>query len=77
MNDSGSVRSILTKILAKNIPHTTPTAGLVASADMKDLKTFSSETINVLRKVATTTKYNDWMREDERLTVVDVDHKKP
>ena len=71
MIESGSGFCIITKTLAKNFIRTTPTARWIASADEKDLKTFSNEPIKVLGKLATTVTYNDWTCEDACLAVVD------
>ena len=66
-----AVCSIKTKTLANNNLKTTPTARWVASACEKGLKTFSSEIIKVLDKIATTVVYNKRMCEDACLIVED------
>ena len=75
MMHSGSVCNIITKLLAKSILKTTPTARLVASTDERDLKTFSNEPIKDLGKLTTTVTQNDWTCEDACLTVVDDGYK--
>ena len=61
MIDSGSVCSIIAKILAKNILRSTPSARWSASTCGKDLKSFSNEPIK------------GWICEGACLTVVEDD----
>ena len=60
MIDSGSVCSLITKTLANRILKTTPLARWITMKQDNDLKTFSSEPIKFLGKLATTVTYNVW-----------------
>ena len=61
MIDSGSVCSIITKMLANNILKVTPSSRWIGSTSEKNLKTLSNEPIKVLGKIATTVVYNGWI----------------
>ena len=66
MIDSRSVVGLITKMLAKRILRTTPSAKWVTTK-----KIFSNEPIKVLGQLATMVTYNDWTCNDAHLTVLE------
>ena len=73
--DSGSVRTIINKSLAKTVVSECIGSYWVQSTEMHDLKTFSNDIIKVVGVINTSIQCNDWTATGFDVTVVESGHR--